>query len=39
MNSGNNFRKIVLVCLIGALGVLVLLAPVLAQQAQDPLPS
>jgi phosphoglycolate phosphatase-like HAD superfamily hydrolase len=39
MNSGNIFRKIALVCLMGALGVLMLLAPVLAQQAADPLPS
>ncbi len=39
MKPENVFRKIALICLVGALGVLMALAPVLAQQAADPLPS
>jgi hypothetical protein len=39
MKPGSVFRKITLLCLVGALGVLMSLAPVLAQQAQDPLTS
>jgi hypothetical protein len=39
MKPGNVFRKIALLCLVGAFGVLMPLAPVLAQQAADPLPS
>jgi phosphoglycolate phosphatase-like HAD superfamily hydrolase len=39
MKPGNVFRKTALLCLAGALGVLIAFAPVLAQQAQDPLPS
>ena len=39
MKPGNVLRKITLLCLIGTLGVLITLAPVLAQQPADPLPS
>ena len=39
MKPGNALRKIALLCLVGVLGVLIPLAPVLAQQAADPLPS
>ena len=39
MKSRILFRKIALLCLVGAFGVLMSLAPVLAQQAADPLPS
>lgn len=39
MKPGNVFRKVALLCLVGAFGVLMSLGPVLAQQAPDPLPS
>jgi phosphoglycolate phosphatase-like HAD superfamily hydrolase len=39
MKPGNILRKIFLLCLVGALGVLLSLAPVLAQPAGDPLSS
>jgi phosphoglycolate phosphatase-like HAD superfamily hydrolase len=39
MKPGTVVRKIARLCLIGAFGVLLTLAPVLAQQAVDPLPS
>jgi hypothetical protein len=39
MQPGNVFRKIARLGLVGAFGVLMGLAPVLAQQALDPLPS
>jgi phosphoserine phosphatase len=39
MKPGDVFKKTALICLVGALGALMAFAPVLAQQAQDPLPS
>jgi phosphoglycolate phosphatase-like HAD superfamily hydrolase len=39
MKPGKIIRKINLICLVAALGVLIPLAPVLAQQTADPLPS
>jgi phosphoglycolate phosphatase-like HAD superfamily hydrolase len=39
MKPGKVIRKITLICLVAALGVLMPLAPVLAQENADPLPS